>query len=306
MHEINEGDVVFHYSIGSREIASWSRAVGVPWEDTVRWGSHALGETRSIVTPYDRPGWRLGLNGPFPISPPVSLEAIREQEELVRSVHETLVREHPKQPLYFSFEVSDKRPPRPTQFYITKFPRSLVLAFSQLSNVVEQASTTPERQPPTDLQAAIHTIGVDYQDADEASRSAKREPFDVDPDIVDRGRQGHARIQNQLAERVRSLGFRPKRPTPTEPQYDLAWDTGAELFVAEVKSCTERNQEKQLRLGLGQVLRYRQVLSSRGKPVRAVLAVESRPFDPSWNALCDALGVLLLWPDKIVSFSLER
>jgi hypothetical protein len=43
--------------------------------------------------------------------------------------------------------------------------------------------------------------------------------------------------------------------------FDLAWQIGRTLFVAQVKSLTLRNEEKQLRLGLGQVLRYADLLS---------------------------------------------
>lgn len=41
---------------------------------------------------------------------------------------------------------------------------------------------------------------------------------------------------------------------PGEPSFDLAWMTTETVFVVEVKSTTAKNEEKQLRLGLGQVL----------------------------------------------------
>jgi hypothetical protein len=59
------------------------------------------------------------------------------------------------------------------------------------------------------------------------------------------------------------------------------------------------NEERQLRLGLGQVLRYWHTLSHRTKPVTAVLAVEQKPADETWLALCDRLGVRLLWVDSM-------
>jgi hypothetical protein len=67
--------------------------------------------------------------------------------------------------------------------------------------------------------------------------------------------------------------------------------------VAEVKSMNGTNDEKQLRLAVGQVLRYAHLLRSKGKPVRAFIAVESRPADDSWTALCSDLGITLLWPE---------
>lgn len=66
--------------------------------------------------------------------------------------------------------------------------------------------------------------------------------------------------------------------------------------MAEVKSLTPENEERQLRLGLGQVLRYADVFRRARHKCIPVLAVESRPTDDSWSALCEDLGVRLCWP----------
>ena len=66
--------------------------------------------------------------------------------------------------------------------------------------------------------------------------------------------------------------------------------------MAEVKSLTRRNEEQQLRLGLGQALRYRNLLTKPKQQVRAVLAVERRPSDTRWMTLCGDHGVQLVWP----------
>lgn len=108
--------------------------------------------------------------------------------------------------------------------------------------------------------------------------------------------RGHARTQNALAGLLRSRGLRPRSAKPGEPQFDIAWVNGPTLFVAEVKSLTKRNEEQQLRLGLGQVLRYRNLLSTPRQQVRAVLAGERRPSDPRWTTLCDEYDVCLVWP----------
>jgi hypothetical protein len=63
-----------------------------------------------------------------------------------------------------------------------------------------------------------------------------------------------------------------------------------------VKSITDANEEKQLRLGLGQVLRYRSLLAQRHATTRAVLIAEREPRDASWHDLCQELGVLLVTP----------
>jgi hypothetical protein len=74
-----------------------------------------------------------------------------------------------------------------------------------------------------------------------------------------------------------------------------------------MKSVTPKNEEKQLRLGMGQVLRYQQVLSLRfaGKSVIPVLASEREPKDPTWVTLCEAHGVRLVWPKIMASLFRE-
>jgi hypothetical protein len=52
----------------------------------------------------------------------------------------------------------------------------------------------------------------------------------------------------------------------------------------------------QLRLGLGQVLRYQHALLGRFHPVHAVLVVERELGDPAWRELCNSREVRLVWP----------
>jgi hypothetical protein len=140
-------------------------------------------------------------------------------------------------------------------------------------------------------------IGTKYRKADENPKHAPRQPFEIDPEVIERGIKGHAITQNLLAEFLRENKIKPHSCTAGEPEYDLAWKTKTRHFVAEVKSTTYLNSEKQLRLGLGQVLRYRHVLAQRLKlPVTAVLVAEREPFDSTWPSTCAELGVLLVWP----------
>ena len=46
-----------------------------------------------------------------------------------------------------------------------------------------------------------------------------------------------------------------------------------------------------MRLGLGQVLRYRQLLERSGQPVQALLMVEREPRDGAWRDPCDLDGL---------------
>ena len=72
------------------------------------------------------------------------------------------------------------------------------------------------------------------------------------------------------------------------------------MFVAEVKSITDDNEEEQLRLGLGQVLRYRHRLERLGhNRVVAVLVPERAPRDASWADLCRELQVALIGREEL-------
>jgi hypothetical protein len=142
-------------------------------------------------------------------------------------------------------------------------------------------------------------LGQTYREADEAATvaPAKEPAAPDDPDARGRGLRAHNATQNRLAEIVERAGFAPRSPKRGEPDYDLAWQDGAITWVAEVKSITKASEERQLRIAIGQVLRYRQHLSGGGREVRALIAVERRPHDESWVALCGQETIALVWPD---------
>jgi hypothetical protein len=141
---------------------------------------------------------------------------------------------------------------------------------------------------------------VPYRRAQVTELPGSRDPFSVDPALVERGLRGHTDTQNELASVLRNAGIEPRSCQPPEPNFDLAWQKNETVFVAEVKSITADNEEQQLRLGLGQVLRYRQRLSALGHDrVVAVLVPERQPRDPSWCELCQDLGVVLLCRNEL-------
>ena len=75
----------------------------------------------------------------------------------------------------------------------------------------------------------------------------------------------------------------------------MAWEANGTVFVAEVKSITDDNEEEQLRLGMGQLLRYRHRLERPGhERVVAVLIPECSPRDASWSDLCREVQVVLV------------
>jgi hypothetical protein len=143
-------------------------------------------------------------------------------------------------------------------------------------------------------------LGRAYREADESPAYADKEaPSLRDPDSAGRGLAAHNKTQNFVAHAVRELSWIPRSPTQDEPEFDLAWMIGKTLFVCEVKSLTAANEERQLRIATGQVIRYRQKLTARGfEPVIAVIAAEREPKDRSWDALCDREGIVLIWPES--------
>jgi hypothetical protein len=146
----------------------------------------------------------------------------------------------------------------------------------------------------------IESLGVPFRSPPAPAPVSAAQPFDVDPDAVDRGLQAHHLTLEALASWVRGQGWEPRLPAPGEPLYDLSWqDDEGGIHVAEVKSTTQDNGEKQLRLGLGQVLRYRHALAASGRKVQAWLVPEEPVQDDTWGVMCAELGVRLTSPVEL-------
>lgn len=164
-----------------------------------------------------------------------------------------------------------------------------------------------------DLESALGgSAGPEGADAPYVDVASSRQPavpeglYSYDPDLHGQGALAHQQIQTLLAQRLSELGLEPRSPATPAIAFDVLWRQGGKTFVAEVKSLSSTNEERQLRLGLGQVLRYRHSLSVVGEPATAVLVVERRPSDPAWVDLCDELGVDLIWPSMFSSMTLPH
>ena len=155
------------------------------------------------------------------------------------------------------------------------------------------------RLRPVGAASAIPTAprAASYRRAVPARVRPSELPFSRDPNALDRALQAHADTQNSLHDFLVANGARPWSPEPDDPDFDLAWTRSDTTFVCEVKSLTDANEDRQLRLGLGQVLDYQELLALNRGRVRAVLAVERRPADPRWVALCERHAVTLVWPE---------
>ena len=68
--------------------------------------------------------------------------------------------------------------------------------------------------------------------------------------------------------------------------------------MGEVKSLTADNEDRQIRLGIGQVLDYVYSLQWNVHAVRGVVAIERKPKKiDHWMALCEDHGITLTWPE---------
>lgn len=254
--------------------------LGHPAFDGTQWG------TGNAIS---REGLWHGLHGPFYLDEPLQLAEIRALRPKIAEVLATLETKYGK-PLYLPFQLrSDGL--RAAQGYLTKMPADLVTALPGLPDLLDDSPAALSFPPSGELGRAYRPVV--------AAPQIERDPFSVDPAAVERGLRSHAELQNLLAERVAELGSKPRSPGPVDPPWDLLWLEGSDAWVAEVKSLTRSNEDRQLRLGLGQVLIYRQRLARTYASVRAVLMVEWKPLDPDWHALCDRLDVLLLWPHSL-------
>jgi hypothetical protein len=87
-----------------------------------------------------------------------------------------------------------------------------------------------------------------------------------------------------------SVSFSTNRELRTAQSYLTKAPRALLEVVPALAAIVGLAEEKQLRLALGQVLRYAHQLEAKGKVVRGVLAVERRPQDRSWAELCTRLG----------------
>jgi hypothetical protein len=149
------------------------------------------------------------------------------------------------------------------------------------------------------------TLGITYRRADEEARTKRNISHEVEASTVDRANRAHAQVQNALANALKTVGLEPRSPKCDEPSYDLAWESGDTTYVAEAKGLTDENETKQLRLGIGQVLWFRNAMTTSTLQPNAVLAVERQPADRRWIDVCRDVGIELLWPETFLTFALR-
>lgn len=297
LREVRDGDVVLHYDRTERAIIAWSRAVGLAWPDQVVWAARGTSARELNIRPHERSGLRVSLEGPFRLSRPVNLARIREvQPELV-----VMRGDRP----YFPFELGS-RETRPMQGYLFKLPAAFVQLFPEFRDVprfgAEEAQMPLIEPAAVIAQPAVPGARPDFVPRNEFVRSREALPWARDPSEVDRALSTHARVERLVAEEAATAGWAARAFGAGDPVFDLLLECDdAPLVVVEVKSTTRTNEEKRLRLALGQVLRYRQLLQAGGSEVVGFIAIEQPPGDPAWLELCAEVGVRLVWPGSVAA-----
>ena len=294
IREVDAGDVIFHYDLNREAIVSWSRATAGFWEDEITWAAHGTSARSAARVPYRRPGWKKALvDSSTPLPEAVTYQQIQSHASNVLAVEAALKREL-GEPLYLAF-TRYRNGIRPSQGYLAKLPLDVTRLLPALA---AGARLAQEFAPgPTDPAPGVHrSLGRSYREADEQMSISIREPMVPDPTTIDRGNQAHAVTQNALARYVANEGWRTLSPDVGDPDYDIAWWTNETLYVGEVKSLTATNEESQLRLALGQILRYAALLERSGNRVQPVIVGERQPSDSAWAELCARHGVILAWP----------
>lgn len=301
------GDLVFHYSQQDKAIVGASVVASSPAAGTRAWTPRTPRRGAPKKQPLEGPTWTVTLAQFQPLAEPVTLAELRSRSAAIKDIYRDLEARHgPKFRALGPFELgSARRPLRPLPSYLTRLPAAVVAIFPALDAIARgtPAGAPPPHRPRVTSRggSGVH-LGTAYIQQPEDVAVKPTDLWTRDPAVLERAHRGHRKTQNALALALEARGLAPQQPPRSRsssiPDYDLAWEHAGRWFVVEVKSLSDENEEKQLRLGLGQVLRYQHQLRAMGRDVTALLAVEHAPTDASWTELARAHGVTVCWPDQ--------
>src|ERR1044071_9529835 len=230
---VRPGDIVFHYDRPEQAIVARSVAFGEVWEDDIVWAARGTSARTAGIRPHPRRGWYIGLEQFSTLKQAVRLGRIRNEQSAIDEMRNRLAA-LVGEPLYFPFELGQRRPLRPMQGYLFKLPQFFVELFPDLERGMALGARAS-------VGHVVQELGDSYRPADEEAAVGQRDPFSVDPALVERGLRSHASTQNALANYLRENGLNPRSPRPDEPNFDLAWVSRRVNWVAEVKSLTKAN-----------------------------------------------------------------
>ena len=150
------GDTVYHYDKNASAIVGRSRVSGEPSERNIVWGARGSYARQKNTLPHERPGYYVPLKDYKKLASSVSIEDVENKREELRELVESLKKEwriklkeefginKKDPPIYFPWELSDKREARPLQGYAFKLPSRVLEIFPQLDDGDEDPTPNPD------------------------------------------------------------------------------------------------------------------------------------------------------------------
>ena len=151
---VRPGDFVLHWSKqAGPAIVAYSHVTGSSQTSQIIWQSRGT-YGRQRAPSGEEPGWLAPLSGVQMLRSPVTQGRLREFEDRIRQVRDHMARSI-KGPLYFPYALSDRRPIRAAQGYLTKFPYDLLSIIPELSALRDLARAEPGESPQQPAQLRI-------------------------------------------------------------------------------------------------------------------------------------------------------
>jgi hypothetical protein len=160
----------------------------------------------------------------------------------------------------------------------------------------------PAQGSPANLASTLRPYVPPRRDAAERASLVAALPRSgyYDMDALDRRTADHHALQSAAERWLTSLGWTSHHsPIGSQVLADLMGEHRGRWVVVEVKTIDPDRPElarQQLRLGLGQVLDYRQRLRRIHADTHGVIVVSIAPSDPAWIEITNASDIGLTWP----------
>ncbi|MFD9984460.1 protein NO VEIN domain-containing protein [Streptomyces massasporeus] len=183
VREVRPGDLVLHWDKNHGPgVVGYSHVLGEPFASTITWQSRGTyGRQRRAAGP--EAAWQAPLGGYRPLKQPVTQARLREIESRIRSLRDHLTGSV-EGPVYFPFALSETRPLRAAQGYLTKLPRALVEELPELLELRQTAISQPHEpdgpdRPSTSRPKPTGSTGYGRQQDVRRRRAVERHAMDL-------------------------------------------------------------------------------------------------------------------------------
>ncbi|WP_327655434.1 protein NO VEIN domain-containing protein [Streptomyces sp. NBC_00483] len=224
--EVRPGDLILHWDKNHGPgVVGYSHVLGEPFASTITWQSRGTyGRQRNASRP--EPAWKVQLGGYRQLKQPVTQARLREIESRIRSLRDQLA-ESVDGPVYFPFALSETRPLRAAQGYLTKLPRILVEELPELLPLRQIAISEPHEPEGPDRPAVsrakpTRSSGYGRQQDARRRRAVERHAVDL------------------VLEHYRSLGYEGEDVGDHSPWDVTVRRDGTETHIEVKGSTTDR------------------------------------------------------------------